>query len=258
MMDDCHAHLDLYTPDEIEQIVKESKKKGIRYIINAGIDNKSNLFSIELAQKYNNVLSSIGLYPEVISKERDEIIKEQIEFIKENLKKRKEKKIVALGEIGLDKTYGNLEKQEMYFKVLVKIAITENIPVIVHTRKAEKETISCLNEVISKNNLFYRKVVLHCFMGNKHLFKDSAEKGWFFSIPPIIERSSHFKFLVKNVSEKNLLTETDSPFLSNIKGEQNYPWNVYYSVKNIAEIKNINIKETENMIAMNFNYLFLS
>ena len=124
-------------------------------------------------------------------------------------------------------------------------------PLIVHTRKAEKECIDVLEECNAK------KVVLHCFTGNLKLVKRAESLGFNFSIPAIITRLSHFREVVKIVPITRLLTETDGPYLAPIKGTLSEPKDVVRTTKIISEIKNISHDEVIKNIFANYQRLFL-
>ncbi len=253
MLTDCHAHLDFEKDNKnIEFILEESKKRNVKYIIHAGLNKESNLFGLKLNQKNKMVLPALGLYPEEVVKKTNDEIKEELKFIEENVDK-----AVAISEVGLDSTYGSLEKQKEVFEQIIKIAIKHNKAMVIHTRKAEKDVVELLDKVIPNENLLYRKIVFHCFTGKKKLVTEALKRGWFFSVPPIVVRNQQFQELVKLVPLNRLLTETDSPFLGPKKEERNYPWNVSYSIKEIAKIKSVTVQEAENNIFMNFTYLFL-
>ncbi|MBI2672862.1 TatD family hydrolase, partial [Candidatus Woesearchaeota archaeon] len=98
---------------------------------------------------------------------------------------------------------------------------------------------------------------LHCFTGNLKLVKRIENNGWFLSIPTNIVFSSHFQAIANQTSISNILTETDSPYLSPIKGERNEPSLIKHTIKKISEIKSLDYKEVENIIFMNFQRLFL-
>jgi len=132
----------------------------------------------------------------------------------------------------------------------LKVAKELDMPVVIHTRKAELDCI----EILEKSDL--KKIVLHCFIGRKHLIKRAADNGWFFSIPPVITRLQHFQTLVSMVPLNQLLTETDSPGLSPVAGERNEPANVEVTIKEIAKIKNISEKEVADAIWENAKKLF--
>ena len=125
-----------------------------------------------------------------------------------------------------------------------------NKPLIVHSRKAEKETLEFLE------TFNYKKINMHCFCGNKKLLKKINDLNFYMSIPPNVIRSQQFQIAIETININNLLTETDCPYLSPFVGKRNEPAFVIESIKKIAEIKKFNLVETENNIFMNFQKLF--
>ena len=144
-----------------------------------------------------------------------------------------------------------MEEQKEVFKKTIRLAEEIKKPLVVHTRKAEKECLDILEEMKAKN------VVLHCFMGNMKLVERAEKLGYFFSIPSIIVRLKHFQEVVSRVSLNNLFTETDAPYLSHVRGERSEPINVKETIKKIAEIKKIEDSEVEKIIFSNYQKVFL-
>jgi len=240
MLVDVHAHLTYEKFDEnVDEVI--NKFKGI--IITNGTFVEDNRKVLKLSKKYSNVKPALGIYPGHIIEMSDDELKKELKFIEEN-------KPIAIGEVGLDGTYENMDKQIIWFKEFIKLSNKLEIPIIVHTRKAEAKVIDVLEEMKAK------KVVLHCFSGNMKLVVRAEKLGYNFSVPVIITYLEHFKELVKKVSITKLLTETDAPFLSNIKGERNEPKNVTITIKEIAKLKNMVEIEVENSILMNYKRLF--
>jgi TatD DNase family protein len=128
-----------------------------------------------------------------------------------------------------------------------------DVPVIIHSRKAELETIDFLEQ----NNMKGRKVIMHCFSGRKHLVKRIIDNGWLFSIPCNIIRSEQFQNIVKDSPMSQLLTETDAPYLSPIPGKRNDSRNIAYTIKKIAELKGLSEEDTANIIFQNYQRVFL-
>ena len=240
MLVDVHAHLDSFSSKEIEEIMKRCKN--FSAIINNGLNNETNKKTIELSKKYKVVKVGLGLYPSEAIKLSKKEVEKELEFIRKN-------KPVAVGEIGLDFTYGSKEKQIDVFKLMLKLAEELNVPAIIHSRKAEKEVLEILES-------FRIKAVLHCFHGNKKLIKKAEKMSCMFSVPCVIVRSKHFQNLVDIVSLSKILTETDAPYLSPVKGKLNEPCNVKHTIKKISEIKNVNVKEIEKIVYMNYKNLF--
>lgn len=248
MFIDVHCHLDYYSEGEIEKIIERAKRANVNIIITNGTNKKSNRKSLELAEKYKEVKSSLGLYPiEALSLTEKEI-DEELKFIKQN-----KDKIAAIGEVGLDfKETEEKEKQIKVFKKIILLAQKIDRPLIIHSRKAEKEVIEILEEARAK------KVIMHCFSGKKSLIERIKQNNWSMSIPANVKFSEHFQNAVKILPIENLLCETDSPFLHPFKEPNNEPANVIESYKKIAEIKSLPLKTVESIIENNYKKLFNS
>jgi TatD DNase family protein len=253
---DVHAHLDHERfLGEIDGVIERARKAGVKRIITNGLDHKTNLKSLELAMKYDIVEAALGMYPEDALETEDESkpaaarreyidIDKEIEFIKKS-------KPVALGEVGLDFKHGkDKERQILVFKKFISLSKEMDIPLIVHSRGAEEVVVNLLEESGAK------KVVMHCFGGRLSLVKRIEKLGYFFSIPPIIVRSTHFQKIVETIPISHLLTETDAPYLSPFQAKRNEPAFVEETIKKIAEIKGTNPEETANMIFNNYQRIF--
>ena len=243
---DVHCHIEM-CKGKPEEIVKRAKKAGVSIMINQGVNTRANRKCLELASKLNEIKPALGIYPLDALKLDDEKLDEELDFIRKN-----REKIVALGEIGLDfkEDLTNRERQKEIFQKIINLSFELDIPLIVHSRKAEKECIEMLEKAGAK------KVVMHCFSGNFGLVKKIIENGWFFSIPASIKFSEHFQKLVKECPISQLFCETDSPYLHPDKERDNEPMNVAESYKKIAEIKGISLKECEREIEKNYKRLF--
>jgi len=255
MLVDIHAHLeDSSFDNDLDEVIERAKKANVRCIINSGTNQKRNERSLELSKRYDIVRASLGLYPTEVIKNSEEELQKQIEFIEKN-----KNKIVAIGEIGLDyyeiknsKSINKIkDQQKKLFEKLISLAEKTNLPVIIHSRKAEQDVL----DILESSNL--RRVIMHCFSGNMKLVKRIEENGYFASIPPIIAFSTHFQKVVETLPSTQLLTETDAPYLSPVKGERNEPSNIAYTIDSISQIKKVTKEEVEKIIFMNFQKLFL-
>lgn len=248
---DVHAHLDVFSDEELKKILKNAQDNNVTIIVSAGVDHASNMKVLEISKKYPAIKACLGIYPpDALSNEKGKKVEvdidKEIEFIEKN-----KSKIVAIGECGLDYSgEANKNLQKNIFMKQVELAKKIGKPILVHSRKAEADVIDILEA--SK----IKKVVLHCFCGKKNLIKRSAKLGYYFSIPTNIVRAQNFQEIVKEVSINQLLTETDTPYLSPFKDKQNEPAFVIESAKKIAEIKGFELKEVENNILMNYKILF--
>jgi TatD DNase family protein len=245
MIIDVHAHMDYdQFAKDIDEVITDSEKNGVKLIISNGTNLESNKKVLELSKKYEIIKPAFGLYPTEAEEMSEKEISETLSFIENN-------KPVAIGEVGLDLYHGkNLEKQKEVLKKLIDLSKKLDIPIIVHSRKAEKETVEFLKENEAK------KVILHCFCGNKELTEEAESLGYLFSIPVAIMKNKTFRKLAKRIQLKSILTETDAPFLSPYEGKRNEPSYIKESIKKIAEIKGITAEELEKIIFMNYQNLF--
>lgn len=246
MLIDVHCHLDIeFKEKDVIEVIKRAKENNFAVIISNGTDPKSNRSVLEISKKYKIVKPALGFYPTTIENSTDDEINKEIEFIKKQ-------KPFAIGEVGLDYFKGtNPEKQKKALKKFIKLAESLNIPIIVHSRNAEEDTIKILEE--SK----YKKVIMHCFSGNAEQTKKASDLGYYFSIPTSIVRNKSFKKLVKRINIKNILTETDAPFLSPYENiRRNEPIFIKETIKKIAEIKKISEENIENQIYENYKRIF--
>ncbi len=259
---DDHCHLDFekdnLEPGEInkvkyyenlDKIIKQNKKEGVAVIISNGTHLESNLNVLDIAKKYDIVKAALGLHPNYAKDVDGKQFAKIIELIKKN-----KNNIIALGEIGLDNKYhenNDKEKQLEYFKTFLELAEEINKPVIVHSRMAELECVELLESFKLKN------IVMHYFAGRSHLVKRVLKNGWMLSIPTNIVRLQQLQQNAGMADIRQLLTETDGPFLSPYKDEKpNEPRFIKESLKKIAEIKQLEIEEVSHKIYENYRRVF--
>ncbi|PLW80414.1 hypothetical protein C0585_02645, partial [Candidatus Woesearchaeota archaeon] len=240
------------------EIIENARKAGVKAIVTNGINKDTNRLTLELADKYDIVKASLGIYPpDALDRESDDggfkiepfDFDEEIKFMEENADK-----FISFGEVGLDLYNGkNIELQKEVLGKIIRLAIKLDKPIIFHSRKAELILLDFLEEFEDLNP---KKVILHCFSGRKHLIKRAIDKGYYFSIPTNIVKSDHFQRLVEWTPLKQLLTETDAPYLSPYPGERNEPAYIAETIKKIAEIKKMTPEEVEGNIFMNYQKIF--
>lgn len=243
-MIDTHAHI-LSEYYDIEKTVQELKNNGVIKIINNATSNEDALEVIELSKKYSDfLLPAIGIHPESADSYD---LKEIEELIKNN-------KIYAIGEIGLD-YYWNKENKNEQKELMIKqidLANKYNLPVIIHTRDSIQD---CL-DIVKKHK---SRGVIHCFSGSYEMAKEFIKYGYKLGIGGVITfKNSKLGEVISKIDLKDIVLETDSPYLSPdpFRGKKNYPSNVYYVAKKIAEIKNISIDNVIKITAENASNLF--
>lgn len=243
MLIDSHCHLLSSEYDDVKKAINDAFKSGVDKIIVNGYDLKSSIEAVELSKEYENLYVAIGIGPENIDSITDEDIK-SIKALVNN------KKVVAIGEIGLDYywTKENKERQIYVFEEMLKIAKESNLPVIVHNRDATKDIYELLKE-------YNVKGIIHCFSGSVETAKEFIKLGFLIGIGGVVtfKNAKHLKEVVQNIPISSISLETDSPYLTPepFRGKKNNPAYLTYIVKKIAELKGINEEEVRKVTSCN-------
>ena len=255
MIADSHCHLDfpnLY--DELDLVVKRAELNNVRYLLTICTTLKSFERIKIIISRYKDIYGTFGIHPHE-TKTHQNVNKEIIL----NYKK-KNKKIIGIGETGLDFYYNNSDKDSQIesFENHIEAAIELNIPLIVHSRNAESETYDILKNKYSDN----LKILMHCFTGSTSFSKNLLKLNAYFSASGIItfKNSLELQETFKQIPLDNLLIETDSPFLTPVpmRGKKNEPSFIKYTLEKLALLKNIEIFELDKITSDNFNKLFFS
>ena len=253
-MIDSHCHLD-HAPllDNLNDILIRSKEVGIKKILTIcttleSFKNIKNILTID-----DMIYGTFGIHPH--ETENNDVSKITIiESIKKN------PKLIGVGETGLDFYYNHSKKNKQIdsFKKHIEAAIEINIPIIVHSRNAEEETFNILNEYKKHKP----KILMHCFTGTYKFYKQMKELDSYFSASGIItfNSSKELQNTFSKISSNKLLVETDSPFLAPVpmRGKKNEPSFIKYTLKKLADIKNIDVSEMVSLTTKNFNNLFFN
>ena len=236
---DSHSHYnDEKFDEDREEIIEQTYNDGITKFVCAGYNIPSSKFSLELAQKYNYIYSIVGISPNDIPQTEEELWK-SIEEISSIAVENRNNKIVAIGEIGLDYHYTkkNKEKQKELFIKQIQLANKYNLPIVIHSRDAVKDTIDILKNYKSFG-------VIHCFSESKEVANEYIKLGYKLGIGGVLTfKNSNLKDVIKDIPLENIVLETDSPFLSPIRGSVNEPKNIKLIAECLSNIKNITISE---------------
>lgn len=241
---DTHAHYnDEKFDEDREQIIQETYKSGISKFVVAGYNIESSKKAIELSNKYEFMYSICGISPNDVPQSEEELWKD-IEEISKIIKQNNNKKLVAIGEIGLDYYWKkeNKELQKQAFIAQIKLANELNLPIVIHSRDASVDMIQIL-----KDNPVNKKGIFHCCQLNQELVRQALELGFYISFagPITFKNSKNAPDVVKMVPLEKILIETDSPYLSPEpnRGKRNDSRNVKYVAEKIAEIRDASIEE---------------
>ena len=245
MLIDTHLHL--ADENNIDDIINEAKDKNVNILV-LGSTNVSDIKkNIEIANNYENIYVEVGFHPSEVGN----ITLEDYSFL-EDLVKSKNNKIVAIGEIGLDYYYGkdDKNKQIALFKRQLDIASKYNLPVVIHSRDAVLDTINILKE-------YNLRGIIHCFSGSYETAMEYIKMGYFLGIGGVLTfKNSNLKDVIKKIDLKNIVLETDSPYLSPIRGSKNSPANVLLVAQFLSDLKGVSLDEVSNITTENAIGLF--
>lgn len=245
MLIDTHCHLDdpKFNPDR-DEVIRRATAAGVGYIINVGSDLENSKNAVAIAQKYPNVYATVGLHPHDASSLND---KNFSEF----KKLAKSPKVVAIGEIGLD-YYRNLspkDTQQNVFKKFLELAKELNLPVIIHARDAETDTLRILKAYKPK------KGVMHCFSAGKEMLDEVLAMGFYISYTCAVtfKNADNLRKLVKATPTERMMLETDAPYMApqKYRGQRCEPAYVAILAEEIGHLKGLTAEDIAKITTLN-------
>ncbi len=247
MFTDSHCHLYKEYYDNLDEIIKLAKNNGVNYFINNGCDKDSNTEVLNLINTYDNIYGALGIHPEYVL----EYSSDDIKFIEDNLNN---KKVLAIGEIGLDYHYtkDNKEEQIKLFSTQLALAEKYNIPVIIHSRDATLDTLNTLKK-------YQVKGIIHSFSGSKETALEYLKMGFLLGVNGVITfKNANIKDVIKEIPLEKIVLETDSPYLTPepFRGCQNNPSHIIDIAKFVANLHNVSLEELAKITNNNLNNLF--
>jgi TatD DNase family protein len=248
-MVDTHSHLNFEAfKNDFQSVILRAQENDVKKIIVVGSNLETSEKAVEIAKQNKTVFAAIGLHPIHV---KDEAITPEFEKLAEN------KKVVAIGETGLDYYYdkGNADAQKEVFLTHIRLAKKLSKPIIIHSRDAGEDILSILT---SQAGL--PKGVFHCFSENLEFSKIILEMGFYLSFTGIITFTKNYEVyeVIKNAPIEKILIETDCPYLTPdpYRGKRNEPMYVLEVAKKIAEIKKIPLEEVSAQTSKNAEELF--
>lgn len=246
MFCDTHCHLFQEYYEDIDEVIELAKENGVNRMIVAGCDGKSNEEVLTLLDR-EEIFGAIGIHPEDVENYTDSDLK----FIENNISN---KKIIAIGEIGLDYHYGKetREAQIKLFELQLALAEKYNIPVVVHSREATLDTINSLKK-------YKVKGVIHSFSGSLETAKIYIEMGFLLGVNGVITfKNCNLKDVIKIIDLHNIVLETDSPYLTPVpfRGKKNDPSKVSNIANFLCELKSVSREALAKITNENMKRIF--
>ena len=249
-MIDTHSHINFeeYKQD-FDAFLSDIKSNGVDKVIIPGVEPSTFEEINTLCKKYEMLFGAIGIHPSEWQTYDDFAQKQIYEYSKE-------KKITAIGEIGLDYHYGadTKEKQKIIFKKQLEIAQNTGLPVIIHDREAHEDTFNILQDFKLKD------VIFHCFSGNVEFAQKCINKGYYIAIGGVVtfKNAKDLKESTKITPLDRILLETDAPYLAPVpfRGKLNTPAYLKYIAQEIAAIKNVDVEEVKTQTTLNAQRIF--
>ncbi len=251
-MIDSHCHLDFKEFNKNrDEVIRNAISAGVHTMINIGADLPTSIKSVKLAEKYDCIFAAVGVHPHDVKTYNDDVENELLRLM-EN------KKVKAIGEIGLDffRDLSPRQMQKEVFRRQLELAVAKKLPVVIHAREAYKETTEIVREY-AKNIV---AGVFHCFQGDAKKAFGIIDFGFSISVGgKITYPKDEMAAMATEIPLDYLLLETDSPYLTPVpfRGKSsNQPAYVRYVRDKLAELKNISIDEVEKITDRNTQKLF--
>jgi TatD DNase family protein len=278
----CHLEMDAFDPDR-EEVIRRARDAGVGTMITIGSDLKGNIGSLDLSKKYDFIYSSVGFHPHDAKDFTGEIF-EQIKlwvkeykidesnppsppFTKGGQRESSDSslitchaspvsRVVAIGEIGLDYHYDNSPRdaQRKVFIEQLQLAKEADLPVVIHSREAERDTLDIIRESGVNRGVF------HCFSGDMDMARKGMAMGFLISIagPVTFSKAKRLKEIAAAIPDDYLLIETDAPYLAPepFRGKRNEPSFLVHTAKTVAELRGVSLEDIARITTLNASRLF--
>ena len=247
---DTHCHLDKLDSTPEEAII-EAKQAGVQRMVTVSVDEPSLDFVSSMVQQFPEVYGSVGFHPHDAADLTEDLEQKIRQLALE------EKKLIAIGETGLDYhyMYSSAEVQQQVFSKQLQLAVELNLPVIMHSREAETDTLNILQEIPVPP-----LGVAHSFTSSFEMAKTLIEMGWYIGINGIVtfKNAEDLREVVSWLPLDRLLLETDSPFLAPtpFRGKPNKPAHIPAIATFIAELRGISLEQLSEQTSANAQRLF--
>tara|TARA_B100001121_G_C18643949_1_gene600675 strand:- start:446 stop:1222 length:777 start_codon:yes stop_codon:yes gene_type:complete len=254
MIIDSHCHL-TYEPmsSHLNETISRANKDGVKYMLTISTEDKSFDKILNIISNHKSVFGTYGIHPHEAKSHKSIKTFDIIKKIKLN------KKIIGIGETGLDFYYNHSEKKDQIycFEEHIHAAQELDIPLIIHTRSAETETLEILKQNLRTKNF---KILIHCFTGTRDFAFKLIDLGAYISASGVVtfKKSHDLANTFKDLPNDKILVETDAPYLAPVplRGQSNEPSYIIHTVKFLSDLKKISFHDFSKITSDNFFNLF--
>ncbi len=244
----CHLHMDYYNKDR-DEVVKRMQEQDFSFALTVGVSVEDSKGALALSEKWDFIYCTVGIHPHDAKSFSEDVLVELERLAKNS-------KVLAIGETGLD-FYRNLSpKEDQYraFEAQLDLAQRLDLPVVIHTRDATKETKEVLKRFAGARG------VIHCFSGDLKDARDFLDMGFLISFAGHLTypKNHDLRKVACYVPEDMLFVETDAPFLTPVplRGKRNEPLYIKYTYMKLAEIRGIDYEDLLHQVCANVQRLF--
>jgi TatD DNase family protein len=251
MLFDTHAHMDDRAFDaDRQELLASLSAQGIALVMNPGCSLASSRNVWQLTKEYNWLYGAVGSHPDVADEVNEAVIEEYRRLCAEN------KKIKAIGEIGLDYHYEDIprELQQKAFRMQMALAAELNLPAIVHERDAHADGMAIVEEFPSVTGVF------HCYSGSLEMAKWLIDRGWFIGFTGVLTFKNARKALevAEHIPLDRIVLETDCPYMAPepFRGKRNHPGYLYRMAERLAQLRGVSVEEIHRITTENGKRLY--
>lgn len=249
MLVDSHCHLDYAAPEERAEILARARRAGVQALLTIGTKVRDFPGVRAIAEADPDVWCSVGIHPHEAAEEGEAAAARVVELTRHP-------KVVGIGETGLDFYYDHSprDEQTLIFRLHCSASRETGLPLIVHTRNADPETIKILADEKPPAG------VIHCFSAARQLAEKALEFGFYISLSGIVtfNKAEELRAIARDLPLERLLIETDSPYLAPVplRGKPNEPGFIVHTARRVAELKGVSVEELARVTSENFFRLF--
>ena len=251
MLFDTHAHMDDHAFDgDREALLKGFPEHGIAVVMNPGCSLESSRNVDQLTREYDFLYGAVGSHPDVADEVNEDVLEEYRTLCKQN------KKIKAIGEIGLDYHYEDIprEIQQRAFRLQMELARELNLPAIVHERDAHEDGMKMVTEFPEVTGVF------HCYSGSAEMARWLIDRGWYIGFTGVLTFKNARKAIdvASQIPLERIVLETDCPYMSPepFRGKRNDPGKLYRMAEKLAELRGLTVEEVHTITMENGKRLY--